>query len=172
VLGPVRISRAWYHCGECKHGFAPRDQQLGVAGATESPGLAEIRYGLDEWIHWTRGVPLDPVLVKAQYRRALARMRHAAANKLNDWARDDPRLPNAGRATVSVQLVGLVPVSGTRSYQARWTEEHRNAEGILESRETWIATFTVEVEPPKDERALAANPIGLYITDFQWSREL
>jgi len=42
VLGPVRISRAWYHCGECKHGFAPRDQQLGVAGATESPGLAEM----------------------------------------------------------------------------------------------------------------------------------
>jgi hypothetical protein len=42
TLGPVRISRAWYHCGECKHGFAPRDQQLGVAGTTESPGLAEM----------------------------------------------------------------------------------------------------------------------------------
>jgi hypothetical protein len=42
VLGPVRISRAWYHCAGCKRGFAPRDQQLGVAGATESPGLAEM----------------------------------------------------------------------------------------------------------------------------------
>jgi hypothetical protein len=42
TLGPVRISRAWYHCGDCKHGFAPRDQQLGVAGTTESPGLAEM----------------------------------------------------------------------------------------------------------------------------------
>src|SRR6266568_4472683 len=42
VLGPVRIARAWYHCAGCKHGFAPRDRQLGVAGAAESPGLSEM----------------------------------------------------------------------------------------------------------------------------------
>jgi hypothetical protein len=42
VLGPVRITRAWYHCAACKHGFAPRDQQLGVAGGPASPGLAEM----------------------------------------------------------------------------------------------------------------------------------
>ena len=42
VLGPVRITRAWYHCAECKHGFAPRDQQLGVAGTLLSPGLTEM----------------------------------------------------------------------------------------------------------------------------------
>lgn len=42
VLGPVTLRRAWYHCAECKHGFAPRDQQLGVAGAAASPGLAEM----------------------------------------------------------------------------------------------------------------------------------
>jgi hypothetical protein len=42
VLGPVTISRAWYHCGQCRHGFAPRDQQLGVAGTPLSPGLAEM----------------------------------------------------------------------------------------------------------------------------------
>ena len=42
VLGPVRVSRAWYHCGECGHGFAPRDEQLGVAGTPLSPGLREM----------------------------------------------------------------------------------------------------------------------------------
>jgi hypothetical protein len=41
VLGPVTLHRAWYHCAGCKHGFAPRDRQLGVADATESPGLFE-----------------------------------------------------------------------------------------------------------------------------------
>jgi hypothetical protein len=40
VLGPVTLRRAWYHCAECKHGFAPRDAELGVAGASLSPGLA------------------------------------------------------------------------------------------------------------------------------------
>jgi hypothetical protein len=42
VLGPVQVMRAWYHCGDCEHGFAPRDEQLGVAGTPLSPGLAEM----------------------------------------------------------------------------------------------------------------------------------
>jgi hypothetical protein len=40
VLGPVAVTRAWYHCEACKHGFAPRDAGLGVAGEGMSPGLA------------------------------------------------------------------------------------------------------------------------------------
>jgi hypothetical protein len=39
VLGPVTLTRAWYHCAACGHGFAPRDAELGVAGASMSPGL-------------------------------------------------------------------------------------------------------------------------------------
>ena len=40
VLGPVTLTRAWYHCGQCGHGLAPRDAELGVADASMSPGLA------------------------------------------------------------------------------------------------------------------------------------
>jgi hypothetical protein len=40
VLGPVTLTRAWYHCAACGHGFAPRDCELGVAGVSLSPGLA------------------------------------------------------------------------------------------------------------------------------------
>jgi len=40
VLGPVTLRRAWYHCAACRRGLAPRDAELGVAGASMSPGLA------------------------------------------------------------------------------------------------------------------------------------
>ena len=40
VLGLVTLTRAWYHCAACGHGLAPRDAELGVAGASLSPGLA------------------------------------------------------------------------------------------------------------------------------------
>jgi hypothetical protein len=40
VLGPVTLSRAWYHCADCKRGLAPRDAELGVTAASMSPGLA------------------------------------------------------------------------------------------------------------------------------------
>lgn len=42
VLGPVTIRRAWYHCGECRHGLAPRDDELGTGHASMSPGLARM----------------------------------------------------------------------------------------------------------------------------------
>jgi hypothetical protein len=40
ALGLVTLTRAWYHCSECGRGLAPRDAELGVAGASLSPGLA------------------------------------------------------------------------------------------------------------------------------------
>jgi hypothetical protein len=46
VVGEVRLRRAWYHCAGCKdgrghgRGLAPRDAELGITGASLSPGLA------------------------------------------------------------------------------------------------------------------------------------
>jgi hypothetical protein len=40
VLGPVRLRRAWYHCGVCRQGHAPLDRHLDVAGTCHSPGLS------------------------------------------------------------------------------------------------------------------------------------
>jgi hypothetical protein len=40
ALGLVTVTRAWYHCAECKHGLAPRDAELGIVGVSMSPGLA------------------------------------------------------------------------------------------------------------------------------------
>jgi hypothetical protein len=58
VLGPVTICRAWYHCAECGHGFAPRDAELGVAGDTMSPGLAKMTDRAAAAVPFTRGANL------------------------------------------------------------------------------------------------------------------
>jgi hypothetical protein len=34
------VRRAYYHCADCGHGVVPRDDELGVAGSSLSPGLA------------------------------------------------------------------------------------------------------------------------------------
>ena len=39
VLGPLRLRRAYYHCRECGTGVVPKDQQLGVAKSSLSPGV-------------------------------------------------------------------------------------------------------------------------------------
>jgi hypothetical protein len=57
VLGPARLARAWYHCGQCRHGFAPRDRQLGVSGSV-SPGLAEMTALAGAEVSFTRAAGL------------------------------------------------------------------------------------------------------------------
>jgi hypothetical protein len=58
VLGTVTLTRAWYHCAECGHGFAPRDGELGVAGQTMSPGLAKMSARAGAAVPFTPGAAL------------------------------------------------------------------------------------------------------------------
>lgn len=39
VLGALTLQRAYYHCTACGHGFCPRDQALGMAEESLSPGV-------------------------------------------------------------------------------------------------------------------------------------
>jgi len=39
VLGPLTLSRAYYHCDPCETGFCPRDHALGLQGGSLSPGV-------------------------------------------------------------------------------------------------------------------------------------
>ena len=55
ALGPVTLTRAWYHCAACGHGLAPRDAELGVAGASMSPGLAAMNDRAAAAVPFTRG---------------------------------------------------------------------------------------------------------------------
>jgi len=58
VLGPVTVSRAWYHRRACGRGVAPRDSELGVAGETMSPGLAKMSARAGAAVPFTPGASL------------------------------------------------------------------------------------------------------------------
>src|SRR6185437_6542042 len=137
-----------------------------------TPTLNDVRWQLGTWLQWVRGTSLDPVVVNRNYRNALNYMLTPAANKLNDYAQKDDRFQNVGRTTVEVELNSVAPISGSSSYQARWTETHRDQGGAVKSVEHWVATFDVEISPPKTAEQIQRNPIGLFIRDFQWTKEL
>ncbi|MGH3620417.1 MAG: ISKra4 family transposase [Sciscionella sp.] len=42
VLGRVTLRRAYYHCRVCKNGVVPHDDELGMTGASLSPGLRKM----------------------------------------------------------------------------------------------------------------------------------
>lgn len=42
ALGPLPLSRAYYHCAPCDAGFCPRDRALGLADASLSPAVTRM----------------------------------------------------------------------------------------------------------------------------------
>ena len=42
LLGTITVLRAYYHCGACHHGHAPRDVQLQLCAGSRSAGLDDL----------------------------------------------------------------------------------------------------------------------------------
>lgn len=136
------------------------------------PQQAEIAYFLSHVVRLLRTVPLDPVVVKEQWNEAYRFMRQAAALKLNAWARrPDSALSKVGKETVTLQLQSVLPIAAD-TYELRWSQSTYGREGALADSSTWTATFTLEFEPPATEEDIAVNPLGIYIRDFDWHRDL
>ena len=58
VLGSIELRRAYYHCPECGHGVTPRDDELGVTGASLSPGLRKITARVGAAVPFTQAAEL------------------------------------------------------------------------------------------------------------------
>jgi type IV secretion system protein TrbF len=146
-----------------------------VGKATEhtyTPQQAEIAYFLSHVVRLLRTVPLDPVVVRAQWNEAYHFMRQSAASKLNDWARQpDSLLSKVGQETVTLQLQSVLPIAAD-SYELRWSQSSYQREGALKESSTWTATFTLEFEAPSTEEQIAVNPLGIFVKDFEWHRDL
>lgn len=136
------------------------------------PQQAEIAYFLGHLVRLVRTVPLDPVLVRRQWDEAYRFLRQPAAIKLNAWARaPDSPLTRVGRETVTLQLQSVLPIAAD-TYELRWSQSTYQRDGAPKDTATWTATFTVEFQTPTTEEAIAVNPLGIYVTDFAWHRDL
>ena len=145
-----------------------------VADSVYSPKEQEIKYFLGQFISFVRSVPSDPVVIKKNWMNAYLYLRRQAANLLNDIANrdDDNPLKKIGEQTVSVKPISIVRVGGSNSFQARWKESRYSKNGAPIDEYTMTAVFTLEFDTPKDEATLSVNPLGIFVSNFQWNREL
>jgi hypothetical protein len=55
VLGPLTLSRAYYHCKPCKKGFCPRDHALGLQDGSLSPGVLRMVVRVGAMVRFEEG---------------------------------------------------------------------------------------------------------------------
>lgn len=152
----------------------PGGELLAVSKATQAnrgPNDPEIRYFLAKWIKDVRALPLDAIVKKQSWISAYGSMRQKAALKMNEIVRKDDPMSKIGEETISVTPAAIVKMSD-KTYQIRWTEDVFSKEGSPKQSYRMTGLVTIEFSQPTNEKEIMSNPLGLYISDFSWSKEL
>ena len=147
-----------------------RPGRIQLAGSAYNPSSAEIGYFLADWVTRTRSKSTDPIVIRDNWTAAYRFITGSAIGQLNDYAKLHDPFANAGSEAVSVEIVSVLQRS-PGAYQVQWRETTFSP-GAGSATVAWTGLFTVRINPPKTEADLRANPLGLFITAFQWSREL
>ena len=148
-----------------------RGEARAIAPAIQNyhPADAEIAWHLARFITNVRAVSNDPVLVRQNWLAAYDFATDRAALFLNDYARKNDPFGQIGTRNVSTQVTSVVRASDT-SFQIKWTEQTFER-GALSKTERWTAILTVALQPPRTEDQLRKNPLGLFVSAIDWSRE-
>ena len=175
VLGPVAISRAWYHCAACKHGLAPRDAELGVAGTSMSGGLAAMndKVAADGPFAKAAGLLADLAGVHLTAKRV---ERSAEASGAAKAAADRSR----ARAITARKLVPLPPsplpdklyaaIDGTGvpvTAREAAGRDGKGEDGRARTREAKLAVFFTQDTLDEDGHPVRDRESSSYLATFQ-----
>lgn len=153
---------------------------VNVADQASEADPRVVRSALAGFISDLRTVTPDAALQRKAILRAYALLATdaAAAQKTNDWfngANSINPFKRAATETVSVQIDAILPQSGD-SWQVDWVESVYDRSGKLISGPTRMrAVVNVQLSnQPSDasEQQLRDNPLGIFITDFSWSKQI
>jgi type IV secretion system protein VirB5 len=116
-------------------------------------------------------MPLDPVVYRENLSTSYGFLTKTAALKLQTMLKSEKMTEKFGQQTVQINISTILPLEGGRSYQIRWTEEIFTISNGEKKVTPYSGIFTVQMIKSDDETKLMINPIGLYISDFSWSKD-
>ncbi len=140
------------------------------AEAGFNPSDPQIAFHLARFIEQVRALPDDPVVVRTNWLRAYDFVSDRGALALNDYARNNDPFAVIGREQVAVDVTSVIRAS-PQSFRVAWTER-RYRDGALAETSRWTAILGVAVQPPRTPDALSKNPLGIFVTSINWSKEL
>jgi len=153
--------------------------KLGTAVAVQPASQASqvdsriIRAQLASWIASVRSVYQDAgaerVNLKAAY--AMIRRNDGAYQMLNEYFSQHDPFKLAESQGVSVEISTVLPIS-EKTWQVQWRETIHASTGEIIKETPMQANITVAIAPPTDEATLLVNPMGVYVTQFNWSPRL
>ncbi|MDF3982969.1 VirB8/TrbF family protein [Luteibacter sp. PPL201] len=159
--------------------------KLGEAAAVAPATVATefdqriVRTTVAEFIVNARTVTPDIALQRRNIFKVYAQMRASsvAAQKMTNYLNGTPEnnpFKRAERQTVNVEITSSIPQS-TTTWQVDWIETQRSRKGEVMGKPARMrALIHIESTPQAqamDEDRLRLNPLGIFITDYSWSKQ-
>ena len=94
-----------------------------------------------------------------------------AVSKMSDYFRANNPFSAAAKGTVAAAVTNVLPIS-EKTWQVEWEEVRRDTRGLVLNTVRMKASVLVGVTPPTSESQVLLNPLGVYITDLNWSQQL
>lgn len=138
-----------------------------------------VRAAVASWVEDARVVSMDGVYQHKAIRRvyALVSMNDPAYVKLNEYfdpADGSTKFKRAQTELVSAEIETILPQS-ENTWQVEWIETTRDRQGAVKGKpQRWKALVNIYHAPPTTETSedeLRANPAGLFVRDFAWSKQ-
>lgn len=145
---------------------------IGPAETVRNTDPRLVRYQLAELIRKLRSIVADGAAEKQLLDSAYAHASGAATRFLNDHYKEHNPFLRMQERTVSVEVTSVMPLPASDSWQLQWTETHRGLDGAVLALERWQALLAVEIRPGNTPEQIEQNPLGLYVTDIQWTKQL
>ncbi|NVN03261.1 MULTISPECIES: conjugal transfer protein TrbF [Asaia] len=143
-----------------------------VAPATSGhmPADPQIAWYLAQFVHDVRALSSDAVVVRQNWLRAYDFTTTSGAQALNDYARLNDPFSRIGHEQIEVDIASVIRAS-PGSFRVAWTERHYR-DGAVTGTERWTAIVSVVLRTPRDADHLRKNPLGIYVSAINWSKEL
>lgn len=145
-------------------------QAVAPATADYAPSDPEIAWYLAHFIEMVRSLPADPIIVRQNWLQAYDFTTTSGSQALNDYARANDPFAKLGHQQIAIDVSSVIRASPS-SFRVEWVE-HRYQDGALAETSRWTAILTVAIQPPTSADVLRKNPLGIYVTAINWSKEL
>lgn len=101
-----------------------------------------------------------------------------ATTKANEWLNGTPDsnpFKRAAKEIVSTDIVSVLPQTPD-TWQVDWMETVRDRQGAIKTppvrMRALVTVYTIPATPDTTEEQVRNNPLGIYVRDFSWSRQL
>ena len=145
-----------------------------INNAKYIPHERQIKHYLIKFVEKIRTISSDKEVNKKWLFEAYSFLTPKTANKLDQYfinKDNDIMYKLKEQQTVSVAINSFTAVS-SNLYQIQWTEETHDLAGKLISKEQLVGFATIKIVSPVSEASILQNPLGIWITDFSWSKAM